>query len=133
MSPVSSSSSSSSFSSSSLLLPFLSFFFFWQSLPPSSSSSSLLLVPAAPPSRGGDVAVYVIELNQLSLPSPFLFCCCVCLCLYGPFNCFSFHKFSLECSGFSLCSSGLISSLLVLSTIHLFMKVSLSPDIIICG
>ena len=36
-------------------------------------------------------------------------------------------------SVFSLCSSGLISALLVLSTICLFTKVSLSPDIITCG
>ena len=34
---------------------------------------------------------------------------------------------------FSLCSSGLISALLVLSTICLFMKVSFSPDIIRSG
>ena len=33
----------------------------------------------------------------------------------------------------SHCSSGLISALLVLWTICLFMKVSLSPDIILCG
>ena len=31
------------------------------------------------------------------------------------------------------CSSGLISALLVLSTLYLFMKVSFSPDIILCG
>ena len=36
-------------------------------------------------------------------------------------------------SAFSLSSSGLISALLVLSTLYLFMKVSLSPDIILCG
>ena len=36
-------------------------------------------------------------------------------------------------SVFSLCSSSLISSLLVLSTFYLFMKVSFSPDIILCG
>ena len=33
----------------------------------------------------------------------------------------------------SLCSSDLNSALSVLSTIYLFMKVSLSPDIILCG
>ena len=58
---------------------------------------------------------------------------CVCFCLYGPFNYISFHKFSWQLSAFSLCSSGLISALLVLSTIYLIMKVSLSPDIILCG
>ena len=63
----------------------------------------------------------------------FLFCSCVCFCLYGPFSCFLFSKSSQQPSTFSLCSSGLNSALLVLSTIYLFMKVSLSPDIIICG
>ena len=42
-------------------------------------------------------------------------------CLYGPFNCISFHKFSRQLSAFSICSSGLISAVLVLSTLYLFM------------
>ena len=53
--------------------------------------------------------------------------------LYGPFNCISFYKLSRQLSVFPLCSSGLISALLVLSTLCLFIKVSLSPDIILCG
>ena len=32
---------------------------------------SLSLVPADSPSRGGDVAVYVFDINQPSLPTPF--------------------------------------------------------------
>ena len=38
-----------------------------------------LLVPADSPSQGGDVAVYVFDTNQLSLPTPFfvLFLCLV--------------------------------------------------------
>ena len=52
-----------------------------------------------------------------------LICSCVYFCLYGPFNCISFYKFSQQLSAFSLCSSGLISTLLVLSTRYLFMKV----------
>ena len=44
-----------------------------------------------------------------------------------------FHKFSRQLSVFSLCSSGLAPALLVLSTIYLFMKVSFTPDIILCG
>ena len=56
------------------------------------------------------------------LARSFLFCSCVCFCLYGRFNCISFHKFSRQVSAFLLCSSGLI-----------FMEVSLSPDIILCG
>ena len=86
------------------------------------------------PSCGGDVAVYVFDINQPSWPTPFfLFRSCVYFCLYGPFNCISFHKFSRQFSVLLLCSSGLISALLVLSTIYLFMKSSLSPDIILCG
>ena len=46
---------------------------------------------------------------------------------------FQFHKFSRQLSAFSLCSSNLNSASLVLSTIYRFMKVSLSPDIILCG
>ena len=67
------------------------------------------------------------------LAHSFLFCSCVCFCLYGPFNFISFLEFSRQLSVFSLCSSGLISALLVLSTICLFMKVSFSPDIIHSG
>ena len=82
-------------------------------------------VPAGSPSRGEDVAVCVFDINQPSLPTPFLFCFCVYFCFYGPFNCISFHKLSLQ-----LC---FISALLVLSTVSFFMKVSFSPDIILCG
>ena len=60
----------------------------------------------------------------------FLICSCVYCCLYSHFNCISFHKFSRQLSAFSICSSGLISASLVLSAIYLFMKVSISPDII---
>ena len=83
-----------------------------------------------------------------------LFCSCVCFCLYGPFNsvlvslflclflygpfnCISFHKFSRQ----TLCLLTLsflfffsfFSALSILSAIHLFTKVSLSSDIILCG
>ena len=67
------------------------------------------------------------------LSHSFVFCSCVCLCFYGPFNCISFHIFSQHLSAFLLCSSGLISALLVLSTIYLYMTVSFRPDIILCG
>ena len=67
------------------------------------------------------------------LANSFSFCCFVCFCLYGPFSCISFHKFSRQLSAFSLCSCGLISAVLDFSTLYLFMKVSLSPDVILCG
>ena len=92
------------------------------------------LVSAGLPSRGGDVAVYVFDINQPSLFTPFFPILFLCLfCLYGPLNCISIHKFSRRFSVFSLCSCGLSTALLVLSTICLSMKVSFSPDIIPSG
>ena len=84
------------------------------------------LVPAGSPSHGGDIAVFVFDINQPSLSTP-LFCSRVCFCLYGPFNCISFHEFSQQLFAFSLSSSLLISALFVLSNLHLFMKVSSGP------
>ena len=89
-------------------------------------------VPSGLPPRGGNVVVYVCH-KPTKLAHFLLFCFCVYFSLYGPFNCISFHKFSRKLSVFSLCSSGLISALLVLSTIYLFMKVSFSPDMIPSG
>ena len=69
------------------------------------------------------------------LAHSFLFCSFVCFGLYGPFNCIPFHAFSQELTAFSLCSSDLcffvfcFFALLVLSTIYLCMKVSLSSYI----
>ena len=61
------------------------------------------------------------------LAQSFFFCSFVYfLCLHDPFNCISFHKFSRQLSSFSLCSSSLVSALLVLLAIYLFMKVSFS-------
>ena len=34
-------------------------------------TESLPIVPAGLPSHGGDAAVYVFDINQLSLPTPF--------------------------------------------------------------
>ena len=48
-----------------------------------------------------------------------LFCSCVYVCLYGPFNSISFHTFSRHLCICSLCSSGLISTILVLSTTYI--------------
>ena len=72
-------------------------------------------------------------LCQTACPFKKKFCSRVCFCLCSPFNCNSFYKFSRQLSAFSLSSSGLISALLLLSTIDLFSKVSLSPDLILCG
>ena len=48
------------------------------------------------------------------LAHSFFSCSYVCFCPCGPFNCISFHRFSLQLSVFLLCSSGLTSALLVL-------------------
>ena len=88
------------------------------------------LVPAGSPSRDGDVAVLRFWHKPPELAhSFFILLLCLFLSFYGPFHCISFHKFSRQLSAFSLCSSGLISALLILSTKYLFMKVSLSPDV----
>ena len=78
------------------------------------------------------LVVYVWH-KLTELAHSFLSCSCVGFRLYGPFYCISFHKFSIHLSAFSLCSSCLISALLVLSTIYLFMKVFFSPDVIPSG
>ena len=96
-------------------------------------SQFLSLVPTGSPSRGGDVMVYVFDINQPSLPTPFTLFMCLFLSLWLFQLYFSFHKSSRQMSAFSHCSSSLISALLVLSTTYLFMKVSFSPDIILCG
>ena len=95
---------------------------------------TFLPVPAGSPSRVVDVAVYVFDKKSpTELAHSFSFCSCVWFCPYGPFNSVSFHKFPRQLSAFSLCPSGLISALLVLSTAYLCMKVSFSPDIIHSG
>ena len=104
------------------------FLFLFQSF----QSLFALSVLVGSPSRGGDVTVYVWH-RPPELAHSFLFFSCVCFCLYGPFNCISFHKFSRQLSAFLLCSSGLISALLVRWTVYLFLKVSFSPDIILRG
>ena len=70
--------------------------------------------------------------HPVELAHSFLFCSWVCFCLNGSFNCISFYKFSQELSAFSLCSSGLISALLSFQ-LYISIKVSLSPDMILCG
>ena len=70
-------------------------------------------------------------IQPTELAYTYLFCSRVCFCSYGPFNYISFHKFSRQLSTFSHCFTGVISALLVRSTIHLFMKVSLRTHMIL--
>ena len=78
-----------------------------------------MVVPGGSSSRGGDVAVFVFDINQPSLPTLFhsvLESISVVMALSAVFH--SIDKFSRQLSAFSLCSSGLISALLVLSTTY---------------
>ena len=92
------------------------------------SFATLTCPYAGSSSRGGDVTVYVWH-KPTELAHSFLFCSCVYFSRYGSFSCISFDIFSKQLSAFQLCSSGLISVSLALSTMYLFMKVSFSPDI----
>ena len=85
-------------------------------------------VPARSSSGGGDVTVYVFDINQPNLPTPVysvIVSISVCMALSTVFH--SFRKISRQLSAFSLRSSGLIFARLVLSTLYLFMKSFLQP------
>ena len=84
----------------------------------------LLNVSSGSPSRGGDVAVYVFDINQPSLPTPFSSVVVSVSVFMALSTLFHFINFPPKLPACSLSSFGLISALLVLSTIHLFMKVS---------
>ena len=84
-------------------------------------------VPAGSPLRGGDVAAYVFNISQPSLPTPFysvLVTVSVFMALLTAFH-------SINSPDKSLLSH----SVLPVSFLPYwsFMKVSLSPDIILCG
>ena len=103
-------------------------------LPESSQPNiSLVTAPAASSSRGGDVAEYVFDINQPSLPTPF-YCIPVTLSVFMALS-FVFHSISSpNNSPLSLSVLPvLFFALLVLSTIYVSTKVSFSPDIILCG
>ena len=93
-----------------------------------------LRVPAGSPSRGGDVAVFVFNINQPSLPTPFhsvLVSISVFMALSTVFHSInSPDNSSLSHFFFFFFFSSLISALLVLSAIYIYMKVSFSHDVI---
>ena len=95
--------------------------------------TSILCPHGLTASRCGDVAVYVFDINQSSLPTPFysvLVAVSVFTALSTVFHFIDyFNNFQLSHSVLPV----LFSALLVLSTIYLFTKVPLSPDIILCG
>ena len=92
----------------------------------------LLWVPMGSPSRGGVVVVYVFDINQQSLPTSF-YSVSVSISVFVALSTV-FHSInSFNNSAFSFCSSSPKSALSALSTIYLFLKVSLSPDVIPSG
>ena len=84
------------------------------------------------PSRNGNVTVYVKDINQPSLPTPF-YSVLVSIFVFMALSTVFHYINSPDNSPLSHCSSGLISDLLVLLAMYVFTKVSLSPDIILCG
>ena len=76
----------------------------------------------------------VVDIKKLSLPTP-IYSVLVSISAFMAHSTVSDSINSPDnlISAFSLCSSRLKSALLVLLTIDLFMKVSLSSDIILCG
>ena len=90
----------------------------------------LCLVLAGSPSRGGDVVVYIFDIHQPSLSTPFYSALVSVSVFMAPST--VFHSINYpDNSPFSRCSFGLTSALLVLSTIYLFRKVSFSPYIVL--
>ena len=91
-------------------------------------------VPTGIPSRGGDVTVYVSDINQPSLPTPF-YSVRVSLSLSMAL---STVFYSINSPHNSPLSHSVLPVLILpycsfqLSN-YLFRKVSLSPDIILCG
>ena len=93
-----------------------------------------VLVFAGSPSRGGDVTVYVVDINKPSLPAPFFYSVLVSVSVFRALLTVFYSINSPDNSPISHSrSSDLNSALLVLSTICLFIKVFLSPDVIHSG
>ena len=89
-------------------------------------------IPAGSPSRGGDVAVYVFDINQPSLPTP-VYSVLVSLSVFTALSTV-FHSINSSDNS-PLFHSALPVLFLSIGPINniLFTKVSLSPDIILCG
>ena len=87
-------------------------------------------------SRGGDVKVYVFDINQPSLPTPFYFVLVsvsVFMALSTVFHSINSPNNSPLSHSVLLVLFLLFLLLVIFPTTYLFTKVSLSPDIILCG
>ena len=93
-------------------------------------SNASRAAPTALPSRCGDVAVYGFDINQPSLPTLFFYPVLVSIPVFMALSTV-FH--SIKSPDNSPLSDSVLLVLLDLSTISLLMKISLSPDIILCG
>ena len=90
------------------------------------------IVPTDSPSHGGDVVVYVFDIHQPSFPLPF-YSVIVSISVFMALSTV-FHSInSPDDSPISHSVLPVISALLVLSALCIFMKVSFSLDIILCG
>ena len=88
-----------------------------------------MIVPAGSPSRGGDVAVYVLNVSQPSLPTPFFYSVLVSVSVFMALSTV-FHSITFPDNS-PLSRAVLPVSFLPywsFQTIYLFMKVSFSPD-----
>ena len=75
------------------------------------------IIPAGSTSRGEDVGVNVFDTNQPSLPTPF-YSVFVSVSVFMALSTVFHFINSPDKSAFSVCSFGLISALLVLSTLY---------------
>ena len=83
-------------------------------------------------SHGGDVAIYVYDINHLSLPTPFYFV----LVSVSVFMALSTVFHSINSPDNSLLSHSVLLVLFLpgpLKYINLLIKVSLNPNIILCA
>ena len=114
----------------------------WWALPATLASCTLISdpttlsewVPAGSPSCGGDVTVYVGDISQPSLPTPFY----SVLASVSVFTALSTVFYSMNSPDNSPFSHSVVPVLSLpyywsFWAIHLFMKVSVSPDIIPSG
>ena len=92
----------------------------------------LLLVHAGFPSRRGDVVAYVKVINQPSLPTQ-SYSVIVSISVFMALSTVFHSNNSPDDSPISHSVLPVISALLVLSALCIFMKVSFSLDIILCG
>ena len=94
--------------------------------------ASLAVVPTGSPSRGGDVVVYIFDINQPSLPTPFhsvLVSVSVCMALQTVFHSMNSPR---QLFAFSLFFRSYIGLVGPFNYIFLH-KVSFNPDVVLCG